>query len=1461
MLFRWIILCCGLLLLPCLQLGCSAPPVCQDDEKGTVGPLALDPSGSPCNSRCECSNQLYTGFCQREDGQESGTCVSIKRAECGTKGEVKGCKLFPIDVKDKCEYGTQICQDEARGLKTQMWGDCRPIEKPEKENTPELCYDSIDNDCDGKFDKFDPDCESFCQPGSERPCYTGADSTRNRGLCRLGSQTCKSDGKGWGDCKDQVLPKEETCNGRDDDCDGLLDEVAGGCKCDKEGEQAPCYRGSEDTINKGACKTGLRTCQKVGDALYWSQCVRDISPRAEECDGIDNDCNGLIDDDEKCTLCDTPGEQKPCFTGRLSERNRGTCKDGIQICGSDGLWSGCQNQALPEGVDPSTQKTCDPTQPDVQCEESKCDNKDNDCDGQIDETCPGRTCNQDVDCSLIPGTQSYSCIEGRCALPSPASCQPACTGGTLCQDTKCVCPSGLTDCNGTCVYTPSDTEHCGTCGNTCAAGQVCKKGSCACLYNNHTLCKDLCVDFQTSNQHCGSCGNACSTGQTCRAGKCECILPTQKVCNGACIDIQTSNQHCGSCGNACKTGQWCQTGKCECIFPNQTLCGDVCVDMQTSNAHCGSCGNACTGGQVCAKGSCVYQCPAGQTECSGSCVNLKNDRSHCGACGTTCEHLESCVGGICSCPSGFKKCGSICVNQQQDRQHCGGCNTSCRPDQLCNNGTCECPTGFKDCNGACVNTSNNNQHCGKCDNACLLLKVCSASACKCVSGFTDCSGKCSDTQTDPTNCGACGNVCTGGKSCNGGQCKCPTGQTDCNGTCRDTQADPTNCGACGNTCTTGQTCISGSCKCPSNTKDCSGACVDTNTNNTHCGACGNACPSHASCSSGACNCDSGYKMCNGSCILSGLCCTSTDCGGNDCASGQCCQTGESECNGKCANLSTDKQNCGTCGFACAAPQSCNNRRCECPGTLTFCTNACVDMSNNNQNCGVCGTVCTASQQCISGKCQSCPGCPLLFHELSTSPSTASRVISDSKGHLYLMGQFDKTSTFNAKTITPADSGKDIFLIKMDAQHNPLWIKTFGSPSSDEPGYITIDATDQVYISFYYSADILKGMTLTHQTGDISVALVKLDSTTGNVIWAKSFRQTGASMTMAISGMVYDKTAKQIFIAGGFQNGTLSSQNHTQSASDPTGFVLAYDEQGADKSLQLIKASGTTPSATIHAIETDGSGNVYLAGGFTGTLTFKNTITGQGIQDAYIAQYDTTQSQWVWEQVLTEPSENTHIQSIRWHNKSLYVTGGFGRKLTIGTNTISSSFGALFIAKIDDRGTTWAWSQQYGGTSLDFPGPITIDTQGDVYTAGYTDSADFTIGTYTIGTNYSGLIGFLAKYNGSTGSYVTHTYFDSSVSHSDIPTSLWFANDMLHMTSTGNMGVGFGTQLTSSTGSDTKSFFIPGGTIGYLVSFPVLCNGTDVVCGGQCVDIQNDTNHCGACNNQCTTTCMSGTCVP
>jgi parallel beta-helix repeat protein len=91
-------------------------------------------------------------------------------------------------------------------------------------------------------------------------------------------------------CDPPCEPSDEICDGLDNDCDDAIDEEL----------SQSCYTGNPATRNVGVCQDGNQVCAD-GD---WGDCIDEVLPSDEICDGLDNDCNGEIDDNPECDCVD-----------------------------------------------------------------------------------------------------------------------------------------------------------------------------------------------------------------------------------------------------------------------------------------------------------------------------------------------------------------------------------------------------------------------------------------------------------------------------------------------------------------------------------------------------------------------------------------------------------------------------------------------------------------------------------------------------------------------------------------------------------------------------------------------------------------------------------------------------------------------------------------------------------------------------------------------------------------------------------------------------------------------------------------------------------------------------------------------------------------------------------------------------------------------------------------------------
>ncbi|MBU0553630.1 SUMF1/EgtB/PvdO family nonheme iron enzyme [Myxococcota bacterium] len=653
--------------LVCERGACVTPPcpagradLDRDPSNGCEVQCALNRGEEVCDGADnDCDGLTDEGFDLRVDVNHCGACGH----RCAFTRGLAACERG-VCILARCDEG---------------WGDldgdltngCEALCSPDLPG-PEVC-DGEDNDCDGQIDEgFDLlNDPAHCGLCDRRCVYPNGAGRCQRGDCALAG--CEAgyvdaDGDEGNGCEVICTPSgPEICDEIDNDCDGEVDEGidleadpqnCGGCgaldprfTCQAPNARLRCAAGR---CTLDACEAGYGDLDR--DLLNGCEapCVQSEGG-VEICDGLDNDCDGFVDEgfDLERSLTDCGACGQACASGGEGEA---ACEGGRCLMTRCPTGWVDLNAHPGDGCEYACAPTADPTE--------ICDGLDNDCDGEVDEGF-----------DLFNDVAHCGACNQRCA---PPRARPVCHDG-FCD--LIACDQGFFDANGAiedgcelpCTPTGDGLEICDGLDNDCD-GQ-----------------RDEAFDLQSDPLHCGACGHAC-------------VYPNgwSRCLNGACIPVtclpgwvDLNDDPADGCEYACLL-EWQEV----CDGRDNDCDGQIDEGFDFEGLeHCGGCDRRCApphAEAACVDGACeILRCAAGRHDLNGQ---VGDGCEH--SCTPTADPTEICDGIDNNCDGRVDEGFDLA----HDVTRCGGCDVQCAPPQaepFCNDGQCQilrCAEGYVDRN-------------------------------------------------------------------------------------------------------------------------------------------------------------------------------------------------------------------------------------------------------------------------------------------------------------------------------------------------------------------------------------------------------------------------------------------------------------------------------------------------------------------------------------------------------------------------------------------------------------------------------------------------------------------------------------------------------------------------------------------------------------------------------------------
>jgi hypothetical protein len=321
----------------------------------------------------------------------------------------------------------------------------------------------------------------------------------------------------------------------------------------------------------------------------------------------------------------------------------------------------------------------------------------------------------------------------------------------------------------------------------------------------------------------------------------------------------------------------------------------------------------------------------------------------------------------------------------------------------------------------------------------------------------------------------------------------------------------------------------------------------------------------------------------------------------------------------------------------------------------------------------------------------------------------------SDGNLIAVGQFEGIVQAGQQSLVSHGS-TDIYVVKLDSgSGNVLWAKAIGGVNGEEAAGVALDAMDNIYIGGTFAGSVdFGGGTMLVGAGANDALVVKLTAT-GDFVWARGIGGSDYDFgdAIAVRGDTVALSAR--FRSSMTVNGTAYTV-----AGQSDVFVATYSTDGT---YRWGKQIGGTGIDIGFGIAVDADGNVVSAGRFANSVDFGGgSVPSAGSFDAYFAKYSGSTGTYLLAKTIGSTGGDGANALAVDAAKNMIVVGAFAGSVDFGNGTplVATTAEDIFVAKYSAAGSL-AWAKGYGATGAGTPAQVvtsvSTSASGDVAMTG------------------------------------------------------------------------------------------------------------------------------------------------
>jgi hypothetical protein len=367
---------------------------------------------------------------------------------------------------------------------------------------------------------------------------------------------------------------------------------------------------------------------------------------------------------------------------------------------------------------------------------------------------------------------------------------------------------------------------------------------------------------------------------------------------------------------------------------------------------------------------------------------------------------------------------------------------------------------------------------------------------------------------------------------------------------------------------------------------------------------------------------------------------------------------------------------------------------------------------------------------------------------------AAGIAVDSMGEAYVTG-FTESRNFPLASPIRATLGgsRTAFVLKLNSAGNGLIFSTYlGGTAYDLGTAIALDSAGDAWVAGdTQSANFPTKAPLQATFGGVTdIFLAKL-TPAGALSFSTFWGGSGAEHA---GGVAVDHSG-DIYVAGGTYSTNFPVVAPLQPANggNQDAFILKINSSATAVIYSTyLGGNGAITPEQANGIAADASGNAYVTG-VTNSANFPVTAgtvqtTYDGDQDAFVAKINPTGSALVYSTFLGGTSFDWGSGIALDTSGNAYIAGYTSSfDFPIAGSAMQTSLTGLynaFVSMLNTTGGVLAFSTYYGGTGADEANAIAVDSSGNMFVAGQTNSTNFPLETPFQSTNIGGAIGWAAR---------------------------------------------------------------------------------------------------------------------